>query len=100
MTTVVFFPTTPNPAPDTMNYTIVVLGGVLILAFTYFYFPVYGGVHWFEGPIRNVSALVERKVEGNGADVSNLNEDQVRTEPEVGKGQQKYDNVVSSIVEV
>lgn len=63
MTTVVMFPTTPNPAADTMNYTVVVLGGVLILAFLYFYFPVYGGVHWFQGPIRNISAAVEKKAE-------------------------------------
>jgi hypothetical protein len=37
-----------------MNYTIVVLGGVLFLSLVWYYFPVYGGVHWFKGPIANV----------------------------------------------
>ena len=60
MTVVVAFPATPNPDASTMNFTSVVLGGVLILALTYFYVPVYGGVYWFKGPIRTVSgAFVE-----------------------------------------
>lgn len=37
-----------------MNYTVVVLGGVLILSLIWYYFPIYGGVHWFTGPVRNV----------------------------------------------
>ena len=37
-----------------MNYTVVVLGGVLILSLVWYYFPVYGGVHWFTGPVPNV----------------------------------------------
>jgi hypothetical protein len=28
-----------------MNYTVVVLGGVLILSIAWYYFPKYGGVH-------------------------------------------------------
>ena len=54
MTIVVMFPTTPSPTADTMNYTVVVLGGVLILSLIWYYFPVYGGVHWFTGPVPNV----------------------------------------------
>ena len=38
-----------------MNYTVVVLGGVFTLSMVWYYFPVYGGVHWFTGPIRNIS---------------------------------------------
>ena len=59
MTIIVLFPATPNPAPSTMNYTAVVLGGVLILALGYFYLPVYGGVHWFKGPVRTIFLVVE-----------------------------------------
>jgi hypothetical protein len=34
-----------------MNYTVVVLGGVLLLSVLYYYAPApYGGVHWFTGP--------------------------------------------------
>ena len=51
---VFLFPTDPAPAAADMNYTIVVLGGVMVLSIIYYYFPVYGGVHWFKGPIRTV----------------------------------------------
>ena len=37
-----------------MNYTVVVLGGVLMSSLVWYYFPVYGGVHWFTGPVPNV----------------------------------------------
>jgi hypothetical protein len=33
-----------------MNYTIVVMGGVLLLSLVWYYLPVVGGVHWFNGP--------------------------------------------------
>lgn len=56
MTIVVMFPTTPTPEPATMNYTVVVLGGTLALAIIYYYFPVYGGVHWFKGPISTIDS--------------------------------------------
>jgi hypothetical protein len=49
-----FFPTTSNTSAQDMNYTVVVLGGVLILSLVWYYFPVYGGVHWFEGPVPTV----------------------------------------------
>jgi hypothetical protein len=53
-----------------MNYTVVVLGGVFILSLVWYYFPVYGGVHWFEGPVPTVDGHVacgwvtSREVEG------------------------------------
>ncbi|KAF9219347.1 amino acid transporter [Gyrodon lividus] len=56
MDLVFFFPTTPQTNVTTMNYTVVVLGGVLLLSVVWYYFPVYGGVHWFTGPVSNVSA--------------------------------------------
>ena len=65
-----------------MNYTVVVLGGVLLLSIIWYYFPVYGGVHWFTGPVRNVdhpdvgenvvsrnSSLVDKKEETVGTTV-------------------------------
>ncbi|KAH7882169.1 amino acid/polyamine transporter I [Phlebopus sp. FC_14] len=55
MNIVFFFPTTPQTSTTTMNYTVVVLGGVLLLSLMWYYFPVYGGVHWFVGPVPNVS---------------------------------------------
>jgi len=48
------FPTTPQTDVQNMNYTIVVLGGVLLLSLVWYYAPVVGGVHWFEGPRANV----------------------------------------------
>ncbi|TFK30972.1 amino acid/polyamine transporter I, partial [Crucibulum laeve] len=37
MSVVFFFPTTPNPAVEDMNYTIVVLGGITILSVIWYY---------------------------------------------------------------
>ena len=54
-TTIFMFPTSPGPTKGTMNYSVVVLGGTLLLCGIYFYFPRYGGMHWFDGPVRNVS---------------------------------------------
>ncbi|KAJ7493672.1 hypothetical protein FB451DRAFT_1020415 [Mycena latifolia] len=52
--TVLMFPAAPAPVPETMNYTAVVMGGVLLLAVGYYYFPHYGGRHWFKGPVANI----------------------------------------------
>ena len=51
---ILVFPTTPTPTGADMNYTIVVIGGVMALSLIYYYFPKYGGVYWFKGPIRTV----------------------------------------------
>ena len=48
------FPAMPHPRVDTMNYTSVVLGGVMSLAMAWYYFPTYGAVHWFRGPTFNL----------------------------------------------
>ncbi len=55
------FPTTKHTDVQGMNYTIVVLGGVLIFSLVWFYLPVYGGVHWFTGPVATVEGHVVRK---------------------------------------
>jgi len=54
MDVVFFFPTMPQTSAADMNYTVVVLGGVLVFSLVWYYFPVYGGVHWFTGPVPNV----------------------------------------------
>ncbi|KAI9430601.1 hypothetical protein H4582DRAFT_2086560 [Lactarius indigo] len=61
MSIVFFFPTTKHMNAEEMNYTVVVLSGVLILLLVWFHFPVYGGVHWFKGPVRTVEGHVTRK---------------------------------------
>lgn len=55
MFVVFLFPTTPAPTVPDMNYAVVVLGGTMILAIVWYYLPVYGGVHWFKGPIPTLS---------------------------------------------
>jgi hypothetical protein len=41
------------------------MGGVLMGSLIWYYFPVYGGVHWFTGPVRNVEA--DTSVKGSTA---------------------------------
>lgn len=50
MSVVFLFPSTPQTDVASMNYTVVVFGGVLLLSLVWYYFPKYGGVHWFTGP--------------------------------------------------
>jgi len=57
MTIVFLFPTTPQTSVQEMNYTVVVLGGVLLLSLVWYYFPMYGGVYWFTGPVANVDTV-------------------------------------------
>ena len=54
MSIVLLFPATPRTDVPNMNYTVVVLGGTLFLSLVWYYFPKYGGVHWFTGPVRNI----------------------------------------------
>jgi len=56
MMVVLCFPSAPQPQPADMNYSSVVLGGVMTLAMIWYYFPVYGGKHWFRGPMSNTDA--------------------------------------------
>ncbi|KAG0696875.1 amino acid permease-domain-containing protein [Suillus ampliporus] len=56
---VFFFPATPQTTAQEMNYTVVVLGGFMFLAISWYYCPVYGGVHWFNGPVANITPAIE-----------------------------------------
>jgi len=61
MSIVFLFPTTPHTDTTNMNYTVVVLGGVMILSLVWYYFPKYGGVHWFTGPVSNIGFIEEHQ---------------------------------------
>ncbi|KAH9849640.1 amino acid permease-domain-containing protein [Lenzites betulinus] len=58
------FPTAPGPTAEEMNYMIVVLVGWITLCLVYYYFPVYGGVHWFNGPRTTVDDVSFATSEG------------------------------------
>jgi hypothetical protein len=55
MFVVFLFPSTPQTTVADMNYTVVVIGGIMALSLGWYYFPKYGGVHWFTGPVSNLS---------------------------------------------
>jgi len=73
MVIIFFFPTTPQTSTPDMNYTVVVLGGVLLLSLVWYYFPVYGGVHWFTGPVSNIDNA-DDGVEKASSSLSAVNE--------------------------
>ncbi|KAL1746178.1 amino acid permease-domain-containing protein [Schizophyllum fasciatum] len=54
MIVVFLFPADPAPEAPTMNWSVVVVGGVLLLSLGYYYLPVYGGTHWFTGPVSTI----------------------------------------------
>jgi hypothetical protein len=45
----------------------VVTGGTLVLSVLYFYLPVYGGVHWFNGPVSTIN-LKDNIIDGKDVD--------------------------------
>ena len=57
---ILVFPSNPDPTARTMNYTVLVIGSWILLCLVYYYFPVYGGVHWFQGPVANVGATADK----------------------------------------
>jgi len=57
MIVVFMFPAIPDPTSHSMNYTVVVLGGTLMLSLGYYFFPKYGGRHWFTGPVETIRDL-------------------------------------------
>ncbi len=59
MSTVFLFPTSPTTTVQDMNYTVAVFGGVMLLSLIYYFFPKYGGMYWFTGPVTNVSKKSE-----------------------------------------
>ncbi|CUA75900.1 putative amino-acid permease PB24D3,02c [Schizosaccharomyces pombe 972h-] [Rhizoctonia solani] len=54
---VFLFPTELAPAVADMNYAVVVLGGVMVGCLIWYWFPKYGGVNWFKGPVMTVDVL-------------------------------------------
>jgi len=54
MGVIVLFPTSRATDVQNMNYSAVILGGTLLLSLAWYYCPVYGGVHWFRGPMPNL----------------------------------------------
>ena len=57
MSVVFMFPTTVDPEVADMNYTVVVFCGTMVLSIVWYYFPKYGGIHWFTGPIANIDSI-------------------------------------------
>ena len=83
---VFLFPSSSTPTSANMNYTIVVwgkscltcrqvyltfghAGGTLVLAVAYYYFPVYGGIHWFKGPVQTIQLTDLSSRESQHSDV-------------------------------
>lgn len=59
MSVVFMFPTSPITDAPNMNYTSVVVCGIMLLSIVWYYFPKYGGVYWFKGPIPTVVETAE-----------------------------------------
>jgi hypothetical protein len=52
-----FFPTAPNPTPDTMNWSIVLVGGIIILATAYY---IAWGRKQYTPPDETAEDIIER----------------------------------------
>ena len=55
MSIVLLFPAEPQVTANTMNYTVLVMGGTILLSTIYYFFPKYGGIYWFHGPVVTLS---------------------------------------------
>lgn len=72
-TSVVFmFPTTPQTTVQDMNYSVVVLGGVTIFSLIWYYFPKYGGIYWFTGPIPTLDPMSPVSEDMSKKEVANI----------------------------
>ena len=80
MGVVFLFPATPGVGVGDMNYTVVVLGGVLILSLAYYYFPKYGGKNWFTGPVQTVDVREDNISVRGGEEKENAMVELVRTD--------------------
>ncbi|KXN86792.1 hypothetical protein AN958_09643 [Leucoagaricus sp. SymC.cos] len=63
MIVVFLFPAVPGPTSQSMNYTVVVVGGVISLSLGYYFFPKYGGRYWFTGPVHTIEDVDEVDVD-------------------------------------
>ncbi|EIW80613.1 amino acid transporter [Coniophora puteana RWD-64-598 SS2] len=59
MIIIFLFPASPSTTAANMNYAVVVLGVTFALVVGWYYCPVYGGVHWFRGPVANVNTAFD-----------------------------------------
>ncbi len=81
MSVVFMFPSTPVTSVQDMNYAVVVLGGIFILSLAWYYFPKYGGVHWFTGPVTTIPDVPGTdSQESNPEDLKKV-KSRVHTEP-------------------
>jgi len=60
---VFLFPSTPQTDSADMNYSVVVMGAVIGGSLLWYYWPKYGGVHWFKGPVPTIIAEEDDEVE-------------------------------------
>ncbi|KAG9118924.1 GABA-specific high-affinity permease [Ceratobasidium sp. 392] len=73
-TNIVFlFPADLAPAVADMNYAVVVTGAVFIGCLIWYWFPKYGGVHWFKGPIATVEVLDQPNNTGTPDEQASIN---------------------------
>jgi hypothetical protein len=50
------------PSFNILLYTaVVVIGGVLLGSVLWYFFPKYGGVHWFKGPVPTIVIVDEEE---------------------------------------
>lgn len=76
---VFLFPETPEITAGDMNYTVVVLGGILGLSLVWYYFPKYGGRHWFTGPVRTIELPSEKSDSTDSLEVEDKNAAKLET---------------------
>ncbi|KAF8964731.1 amino acid transporter [Flammula alnicola] len=74
MSAILMFPQSEHPSAGSMNYTVLILGGVLLLSALNFYFPKYGGVHWFEGTVLTADRLDATEKERHESEAHNSTE--------------------------
>jgi hypothetical protein len=58
MTIILLFPVTLHSSAETMNYSVVVVGGIVILSLTYYFAAAH---NWFEGPAHTAEGFSEPK---------------------------------------
>jgi hypothetical protein len=67
MIVVFMFPAAPFPTSQSMNYTVVVVGGTMSLSLGYYFFPKYGGVYWFTGPVETLRGEKTMEIEDHSS---------------------------------
>ena len=66
---VMSFPSERDTNAQDMNYTILVIGGWIVLCLIYYFFPINGARNWFKGPISNMSLRPDSETEGSKGSV-------------------------------